>query len=575
MGKKSITLFTLIAFIVFSISCLTTSYETQYETRKFSTTPDNLESKIVTAQGVTTKIIGVQIASGEYIELSEDLPVEVYQDIIKGYRTKMEVIDLANVVKVIRKNGRIYEIETRDGKRYGVYSLVDGYKYRCSEPISIPISEVELVWIEIFTTETQEMSSIKTLGLVGPLIAVALIAMLVSQKRQKSSQGSCPYIYSYDGEKYMFDAEPYGGAICRGLKRTEWCGLENIKEVNGKYKIMATNELDETQFTDEVKLLVVDHPEGVKVVPDISGGIHTFSQPIIPILAYDNRGKDLMPFISKNDKVFWLSQDDGKNPEKKEDLRDELIFEFPKPKEAKKAKLLINAFNTLWGSQSLKQYLDLYGDKVNEWYDEINSLGPAYFKMVNMHVRAELYSLQVRVETDDGWKSKGLIIGGGPFVSEDKVYSFDISDVPGDVLKVKLTPPAAFWMINYLAVDYSEDLPVQVTEIEAIEAIDHKGQDVRGILKSNDNNYLSMPNIGDRADLVFESPPHSNGMERTVILKASGYYDIHLEGKGDPQLQLIDKLHSEPGYAVQYAFKEYLKWKKEIMAKISRGSNHE
>jgi hypothetical protein len=57
-------------------------------------------------------------------------------------------------------------------------------------------------------------------------------------------------------------------------------------------------------------------------------------------------------------------------------------------------------------------------------------------------------------------------------------------------------------------------------------------------------------------------------MDRTLILKASGYYDIHLEGKGKPQLQIIDKLHSEPGFVIQYAYKEYLKWKKEIMAKI-------
>lgn len=505
MGKKLVSLFTLLAFIIFSLSCTVT------KTKKVRVTT------LASWKGKEVKILGIMKISGEYIAFDEERPGRVFENNIVGYVG--------------------------------------------TESISIPFSEVEMVWARIKRVDAGRT----VLAGIGIYVGVGLVVVAIVL----ATKESCPFIYSFDGEKHIFDAEPYGGAICEGLKRTEWCGLEHLKDVNGQYRIMVTNEVNETQYTDELKLVVVDHPQGVKVTPDISGRIRTVSQPVIPILAYDNKGKDLMPFISKNDKVFWVSRDEGKSPEKKEDLRDELIFEFPKPGGAKKAKLLINACNTLWGSQSLKRYLDLYGDKVDEWYDEVNNLGPAYFKMVNTHVREELYSLQIRVETEDGWRSKGLIIGGGPFISEDKVYSLDISDVPGDTLRIKLTPPAAFWMINCLAVDYTEDLPVQVTEIKAIEAVDHKGQDVRGMLKSNDNNYLIMPNIGDRADLIFESPPHMEGMERTVILKASGYYDIHLEGKGEPQLQIIDKIYSEPGFAVQYAFKEFLKWKKEIMAKIT------
>jgi hypothetical protein len=57
-------------------------------------------------------------------------------------------------------------------------------------------------------------------------------------------------------------------------------------------------------------------------------------------------------------------------------------------------------------------------------------------------------------------------------------------------------------------------------------------------------------------------------MERSVILKASGYYDIHLEAKGKPQTDILEKMFFEPGFTIQYAFKEYLKWKKEAMQRI-------
>jgi hypothetical protein len=54
--------------------------------------------------------------------------------------------------------------------------------------------------------------------------------------------------------------------------------MDNLKYFNGQYKVLISNELNETQCTDELKLIAVDHPRGVKVVPDTSGRIHTFAQ---------------------------------------------------------------------------------------------------------------------------------------------------------------------------------------------------------------------------------------------------------------------------------------------------------
>jgi hypothetical protein len=150
-------------------------------------------------------------------------------------------------------------------------------------------------------------------------------------------------------------------------------------------------------------------------------------------------------------------------------------------------------------------------------------------------------------------------------ISEDKIYPLDISDVAGDVLKIKLTPPVNFWMINYLAVDYTDDFPLRITDLDAIRASDNEGRDIRKILAKEDGHYLVMPNTGDKAELVFKSPLRLDDMERSVILKATGYYDIHLEAKGEPRLDIIDRSFKEAGYVVRYALKEYLKWKEEVI----------
>ena len=428
--------------------------------------------------------------------------------------------------------------------------------------------EIDLSLITSVRTEKTDYTYAVLYGLAAAITVGLLIGAATAPEPPPPE--SCPFVYSFDGEKYILDAEPYGAAICQGLKRTEWCGLEQLKETNGYYKIMIANELDETQYTDELRLVVVDHPNGIEVVPDTSGGIHTVSQPHIPLLAYDSEGNDLVPIISKNDLKFWRTRLEGKNPDKKEDLRDELIFEFPKPRGAKKAKLIVNAYTTFWGSQMVKRLLDLHGKEVYEWYKEVDNFGPAYFKVTSMNIREELYCLKIRVETEIGWKSKGFIFGGGPFISDDKVYVIDISDVPGETLKIKLTPPANFWMINYLALDYTEDINVRITEIEPAEAMDRKGRDVRGILTQRDNTYFVMPNIGDEAELVFESPPQDNSMDRSIILKVSGYYDIHLDAKAEPQREILNRYLMEPDFAIHYAFKEYLKWKKENTKRTER-----
>ncbi len=466
-------------------------------------------------------------------------------------------------ITVFTKSGDLYEFSKRQpakmvgDKIVGLTTDDTGKK----TAVSIPLSEVEVVWIK---KRDIGKTLIKSFSIVGG-VAVLLVIMIMA------SDPLCPFIYSFDGENYILDAEPYAGAVCQGLKRTEWCGLEHLEEVNGEYRILMTNELDETDYTDELKLVVVDHPVDVRVVPDTWGGIHTISNPIAPVRAYDREGSDLSFYVSKNDHRVWVSKDREKIPERIEELKDELIFEFPKPKETSHAKILFNGGSTLLGSKTLKYYLELYGKEVSSWYEEMKNLGPAFFKMANTALREELYSLQIRVETEKGWESRGMLMGGPFLISKEKVYTLDLAGVPGDTLRIKLTPPAAFWKIDYLAVDYSDDLPVHITEIKAKKGTSNgfEGEDAAAILAENDDNYLVMANTGDSTELVFQVPPRSPGMERTVILKTAGYYHMHLKTNEEPNRDILDRIHSEPGFVLQHALKEYAQWEKETLGKIN------
>jgi hypothetical protein len=119
-------------------------------------------------------------------------------------------------------------------------------------------------------------------------------------------------------------------------------------------------------------------------------------------------------------------------------------------------------------------------------------------------------------------------------------------------------------------VDYAEDSPVDVAELAAERAVDPAGRDVRENLAATDGSYLAAPNMGERTELVFAAPPLKEGLERTVFVKASGYYKVHIDAKGEPQTELIARVLGEPGFAARYSFREYQKWEAGLRAQLER-----
>jgi hypothetical protein len=428
------------------------------------------------------------------------------------------------------------------------------------------IREIELSMIK-FITITEFHPAVPILGAL--LVAIPLAAFLTAddsyQKKIDRAPHlppptpieSCPFIYAYDGERYVFEAEPYGGAICRGLERAEWARLDYLENSSGSYKLLIANQLDETQYTDEAKLVIVDHPQGATIVADIVGRMHTFSTPQLPLSASDHNGVNILPAVAANDLLFWQSDLEGRDPEIKENAKDELIFKFHKPKEARTAKLMVNAWTTLWGSQVAKEFLGLFGLRLKPWLDEIDSFGPANREMWNWYFSEDLYTTAILVQTRDGWKPQGRLYGGGPFIAKEKAYALDIGDVPGDSLKIKITPAAGFWRLNSVGIDYTPDAPVEIAEVKASEVRDKNGRDVAALLEKDDDRYLVLPEIGDTAELSFPVPRPNPGQQRTIFLKIKGYYDIHLEPQGEPQTELIGRIFHEPGFAAQFALKRF------------------
>ncbi len=171
-----------------------------------------------------------------------------------------------------------------------------------------------------------------------------------------------------------------------------------------------------------------------------------------------------------------------------------------------------------------------------------------------------LYGLKVHVQEGTSWNQRAVILGQGPLLNEDRSIEMDVSNVPGDKLRIRLNPPMGFWAIDSLGITYDEMEPVEPTEVKLGSTEDPTGKDVSELLRQADKQYQVLPEVGDWFKATFPAPVQKDGTKRTVFLKTSGYYEIHLSKDQPEQTGRIQAFMNTPGSIVQYAMEEYLKY---------------
>src|SRR6266513_3945021 len=147
---------------------------------------------------------------------------------------------------------------------------------------------------------------------------------------QQQLKGSCPFLYVWDGGAFTFATDamwnsalgmPLGimtreGGIMSASPHAsqEYLRLPSglLRPRNGRYELRLTEELWETAYLDEARLLAVDHPESVQVyvnerfVPAGSASLwfYQVARPRLPAAATDERGNDLLPALRAQDHVY-------------------------------------------------------------------------------------------------------------------------------------------------------------------------------------------------------------------------------------------------------------------------------
>ncbi|MDN3668221.1 hypothetical protein QWY93_02610 [Echinicola jeungdonensis] len=427
---------------------------------------------------------------------------------------------------------------------YEVHIYVSDYEEGENSKVKVPLSSIRK--IEVYDKAVGATVSsyvFTTLGVIAGVFIIILIFVALTKS-------SCPFIYTYDGEGYNFMGEMYGGAIFSSLERDDYMLLPDLDSYNGKYQLKIANELLERQYTNLSELMLVEHPENTQVLADKNGQIFTLNSTFLPTKAVSPNHTSYFNSISKKDSSFYLFDEENAINKNLSNL----TLTFKKPKTEKNGKLILNAKNSLW--------LDFIFGKFNEQFGTYYPRFAEKQKNVpaNKNLRWSLNQgipLSVYIETEKGWEFVDYFNVVGPLASRDMIMDIDLSKVEGEEVKLKLECGFMFWEVDYIAMDYSENSPVDVSYLSPELAIDENGDDVSDLLTYSDEKYLVQPEVGNRVIVTYPTIPVDKNKKQTLFLHSKGYYEYIRDYKNKPNiihLYSFKKKGAFPSFSKQYLY---------------------
>jgi len=143
-------------------------------------------------------------------------------------------------------------------------------------------------------------------------------------------KGSCALAYTWDGKRFRFVTDamwrsalgmPLGlmggggtSAFAPAGASQEYLRIpgDALQPRDGRYLLQLTEELWETAYADEVKLLAVDRPDSVEVFVDerfvppgpVKLRLFQIARRDLPLSAIDERGHDVLPALRESDDVY-------------------------------------------------------------------------------------------------------------------------------------------------------------------------------------------------------------------------------------------------------------------------------
>jgi hypothetical protein len=370
------------------------------------------------------------------------------------------------------------------------------------------------------------MESFRTKENIGASAAATLLAVAATALGTAALAvaifGSCPTVYSGDGEGTVLEAETFSHSIAPLLESRDLDRLRARADAAGTVRLDVRNEALETHYINHLQLLEVTHAAGALVAPDpdnrplVVRDARPFDQ------ATDRAGREVGATLAHADGVALQADPVALAAAETGDLEDWIDLAVSADGR-REAAVVLRLKNSLLSTVLFYDVmLASAGPRALTWIgSDLDQISTAV--RLGRWVQRRL-GLRVSVWRDGAYREVGRVPDAGPIAWRDVAVVVPVPPAE-PVLRVRLSFTPDLWRLDRAALG-RRDGPAAVRTIPAGNVIGSDGRSDPGALASvrgSDGRYLQT-SPGQRFTAVFDTGPPPAGSERTFLLSSQGYY---------------------------------------------------
>lgn len=437
--------------------------------------------------------------------------------------TKQELLFLSvddNPIRLLTTDSKIYSFKQftyTDSTISGEGIRIEG---RTEE-----VFEGSLRFDEIVFIERLEQNNWQAFWIVPMAVGIAYgLPMLLESSfldvrilLPSQTNGSCPYIYSFDGSDFVLEGEAFSTSISRSLESETFHMLHSLQITDDELLVRVSNERPETHLVNKVQLFAVDTHDASSAILDTENTAWPVYEPASPVFAQDHSGNDILGLVQQQDGNYWIS--DMKNSRAFSGFRDQLDVTFTLPGDRSEAIFIVHAMNTDMVTQAYQMVGTILGDETLHFYQALET-DPEMKELVTDWI--EKTSLVVEVEQDDGWIEVDRILPEANVASFSRAVRLENLDQFDDSLNVRVSSLTDVWRIDALMLDTSEVTPLQKQPLEMVSVRSSIGKEWEETISRSDSSYaLLMP--PEYMDIRFDPAPARQMDDPRFIFAAQGF----------------------------------------------------
>ncbi len=351
---------------------------------------------------------------------------------------------------------------------------------------------------------------------------------------------SCPFIYSWDGNRFVLEAEALGIGIGKALELTTCSVLPSLKEDHSQVRIRITNERPETHYFNSVQLEAAEIDCGATVIADSKNTLWPVYQALPPLTAVDQSGNNIIEKVHDRDRKYWES--DLSQTSVLSDFQDVIDVSFVRSSSQKEGSLVLHVINTKFVNAVFKNTFQFMGDQSLAFMQAVEHDPELIATLKQWIVEC---SLKAFLWNGNDWEQIGVVYPEANITPFSRLIRFDTGNFKGDTVKIRLTSLADLWKIDAVQLDWTPVQPLKSRIAKMRSAVGPRGKDLSSTLQHSDNTYavLFPP---EQIELTFDSIHPSHGKKVVYALNVRGYlYEWFPEEKNQTPFTLVKQMSDD------------------------------